>query len=41
MAIWSGGLGSLGLCSDMRLPDLCNACIKNCSYGVNREVLLT
>jgi len=40
MAIWSSGLGSPGFCSEMSLPDLWSACIKNCSYGVNREVLL-
>ena len=40
MAIWSSGLGSLGFCLEMSLPDLCIACIKNCLYGVNREVLL-
>jgi len=40
MAIWSSGLGSPGFCSEMSLPDLWNACIKNCSYGVNSEGFL-
>ena len=40
MAIWSSGLVSPGFCSETSLPDLWNACIKNCSYGVNREVFL-
>jgi len=41
MAICSRGLGSPGFCSETSLPDLWNACMKNCSYGVNKEVFLT
>jgi len=41
MAIWSSGLGSPGFCSGMSLPALWNDCIKKCSYGVNREEILS
>ena len=41
MAIWSSGLGLPGFCLETSLPDLWNACMKNCSYGVNKEVFLT
>jgi len=40
MAIWSSGLGLLGLCSEMSFLALWYDCIKKFSYGVNREVFL-
>ena len=40
MAGWSSGLGWPGLCSEMSLPALWSDCSKQCSCGVNKEVIL-
>ena len=40
MANWSIGFGSPGFCSEMSFPSLWREWIKNCLYGVSREVLL-
>ena len=40
MANWSIGFGSAGFCFEMSFPSLWREWIKDCLYGVSREVLL-
>jgi hypothetical protein len=40
MASCIRGLSSPGFCSEMSFPSLWRDCMKKCSYGVSREVVL-